>query len=483
MLKSTLAKLYMKSALLSGAGKLSMAASSIIIIWLLNLILGKDLFGAFMIIYALYQIISFTLAGLFQSLVLYHTPDYNARDADTNMSPLNQTLLAHNLITSLTIAAIFIFFAPQIALIFNKNELAPIFTAMALFIPCFTSNMFLTSYYRARQDVSKQALYTEIIPSIIRIGGLISLLFIQINSAEQINAIAAIFCTSLLLPAIILYAQKPFPLRFSPTIYSLWDIKHALSTAIGQLFMQSSRNLIIVLSGALATNAFTADFAIASNFTKLLLLPQNASAQILMPRIRAHMKNDQRVLRQSEYSALQSITLIATLIGAAFYVLFAPYVLPLFGDYGEQAYLLLIAFTLAAITLTAFGDISNFTSITGHSDKALIAHGISFITLLACVYGIVPYMGTMGMVYATILSALSACISLTIIAKKHENHTAINLAELIALTATSGIIIGFVQTNTPPATIIALAIVIISSLYMFIRIKRFHNAFSLIKPQ
>ena len=482
-MSSDLRKIYFKSTAFAGVAKIFLALSGVITIWQLNLVMSKNDFGAFMIVFSLYQIIAATLATLFQSCILYHVPNSDSTtDASAQSAhPIARAGMGLAGITSIAIGAFFFLTAHFWAHLFNKPDLHLWFAAMAGFIPAFTINMILTGWQRALQRIDKLTLYNEIIPASLRIGGLMAIGFMP-HSSNLFTWVGCVFIASYLLPFIALYRQTPLRPSLNWRVFSMWDLKYAAQSGFGQLINKSTRNLVIVLSGALASTALTADFAIAIRFGQLLLIPKNALVQLLTPRIRAHLKHNDRSALIDEYRTNQAIMLCATLCGIIAFILFSKPVLAQFGDYGQQTYDILILLSIASLLRAAFGDAGGFIAMAGHAGWALITHTLSFIALLAGFIYLVPAYQGIGAAYATNIAVLITMICITIIIKKKNNYTLIAAPEAITLALTALLIMTITHITLSP--IIAAAICSsICIAYIFIRIKSVLRFFDLIKDK
>ena len=476
---SALRNLYFKSTAFAGIAKIFLAVSGVITIWQLNLIMSKDDFGAFMIVFSLYQIIAATLSTLFQSCILYHVPSDESTAKTDVPHPIARAGMGLSCIISAAIGILCFVGAPFLADLFNKPDLSLWFAAMAGFIPAFTINMVLTSWHRALQNIDKLTLYNEILPSILRIAALASLGFIT-HSSHLFTWIGYAFIASYLIPFAALYIQTPLRPSLNWRVFSAWDFKYAAQSGFGQLVNKSTRNLVIVLSGALASTALTADFAIASRFGQLLLIPKNALVQLLTPRIRAHLKQNNRAALIDEYRTNQALMLCATLCGIIAFILFSKPVLAQFGDYGQQTYDILILLSIASLLRAAFGDAGGFIAMAGHAGWALITHTVSFVTLLIGFIYLVPEYQGIGAAYATNIAVLITILSITLIIKKKNTYALIAWPEILTLILTTCTIIAFTHTNTS-ALIAASACAAICCAYIFIRIKSVLHFFSLIK--
>lgn len=474
----TLRTLYLKSTAVAGIAKIFLALAGVITVWQLNYILDKDSFGAFMIVFSLAQVIAATVSTCFQSLILYHVPEDNHQDRETP-HPIARAGLGYAGLLSFLIGGLFFCAAPFLAGLFNKPELTVWFTVLAGFIPAFTLNMVLTGWQRAKQNIVRLTLYNEILPASLRIAGLAALGFLPV-SPLTFWLIGGLHIASYLLPFVILYGIAPLPPSLNWAAFSGWDMRYALQSGFGQLINKSTRNLVVVMSGFLASTAVTADFAIATRFGQLLLIPKNALVQLLTPRIRTHLKSGNKKGLINEFRATQSIMLSATLCGVLAYMLFAKPVLGLFGDYGQQAYDILIILSIASMIRAAFGDAGGYIAMAGYAGWTLLIHALSFIVLLAGFVTLVPAMGGIGASYATNIAVLVSILAVAVIIKAKEGQALIGWPESLTLLTTSALIAAYV--HTPVTLPVSLAVfALITSTYIFIRIKSALRVFSLIK--
>ena len=477
---NTLRALYIKSTAFAGMAKVFLALSGVITIWQLNALLDKSSFGAFMMVFAVCQIIAATLATAFQSLILYHV-SHDDPQAEAKPHPIAQASLGLSALLSFLTGLLIFFAAPFWAKLLNQSDLTIWFQIMAGFIPAFTINMILTGWQRALQNIKALTLYNEIWPAAIRIIGLAALGFIP-AAPQMLWLIGGVFVASYFLPFAFLYAQTPLPPSLNISIFSRWDLHYGLQSSFGQFINKSTRNLVIVLSGAFAGTTLAADFAIATRFGQLLLIPKNALVQLLTPRIRMHLKNQNFDQLDHELSATRALMLTATLIGICAYILFAEPVLTLFGDYGAEAYSILILLSIASLIRAAFGDAGGYIAMAGYAGWAMIIHSVSFLILLAGFTLLVPILGGNGAAYATILAVLFSMSAIAVLIWQKKKHAIIHWPDSLVLVASSLVLILYVHgAFALPEDVLLL--LTLSTAYGFSRIKLVARTFKLIKPK
>ncbi len=443
-----LSRLYLKSVSVAGLAKVFSVLAAIVALWQLNTLMGKSEFGAFMVVFSLLSIITLAWAGFFQSLILYH----GARDQSGAPSLFLRSSLTYGLGGAMALTALLAGLAPIFAKLLGQSQLDLLFITTASVIPAQFVNRVLCAYQRACQRVPMQMLYQEFLPGLIRI----ILLGVLMMTHAPIEWIGGVYALSYAVPSLVLYLKAPFSPSLSHECFTGWNLRYGIQTSLGQVLNQSTRQLGILLSGFLAGTVIAADFAVATRFGQLLLIPKNAIVQLLTPRMGRHLSQGSFDALIPEFKATQSLMIYASLTGIIGYVLFAPFVLPWFGDYGIQTYSLLLILSIASLIRAGFGDIGGLISMAGHSGAAFIVHGAHFALLLVGFLIMVPLLESQGAAFAIVIGAIGAMGMNAGVVYFYYRWLCLNITDAIALIVASVLLINLAYGVLPPLTVTSL---------------------------
>ena len=403
---------YLHATASSGAAKVFQVFAAIGVVWLLNAILGKEEFGLFMIVFALYYILAEGVANLFQSLILYH----EASDDDVHSTPkIAGTCLTYGFILGSLLAFGLYALSAPLAGWMDKPEALLWFQYLGSFIPFQVLMILLGSLYRARQRVPTMIFFQEFLPSFVRFTGLGVMWTLGIDPFH----IVSIYILSYLIPFAILYAQAPLMPRFDVRVFTLWDVRYALQSMVSQVVNKSSRNIIIVVLGVVGSAALTAEYTIASRIAQLLNLPKQAIAQLQVPRFRNFLKNKDLHSLKNEYDTARIVMFLATLFGVLGILVLGETLLGAFGDYAIATPILMVL-AIGSLIHAAFGIVGGYIIMAGYAGWGLFWNSVSLIVLCIATTLFVPVMGGVGAAWAMVLSIFAGLAGMVFVIRQKD---------------------------------------------------------------
>jgi O-antigen/teichoic acid export membrane protein len=435
----TIRQIYLRSGLFSLAGKLVTSFAALGVIWLITRIAGKDIFGEIMIAYAFNFVIAAALAAQFQTILLYHV----SRGGE------HRDKLGSSLFFALMIGFILVlaekFCATPLASLMNKPQLSEWFSSLSWMIPAFAVNSILCAWYRARQDIPTMVMYFEVWPNILRLLFLCVILFTLHDPAW----IATAYTFSYVLSFFILYTRDPIPLNANPRAFTWWDMRYSAQMMIGHMMSKSLSNIVVFFLGIFASAAVVADYVLAMKFAQFLNLPKLILSQVQMPRMGAQIETRESIAMMEEYEAVRSLSLAATILGTAFFILLLPYIFVWFGDFASAVNLFLIL-AISAIILAGFGSAGSYLGIAGHAGTAIIVHAASLAVLMVSLLVLVPLYGGEGASMATGIGSLTLMAATAFAVKRRDHLTTMTMsaslqiiwASLVLALAAAGIFSG-----------------------------------------
>ncbi|MEN8742476.1 MAG: oligosaccharide flippase family protein [Phaeobacter gallaeciensis] len=178
----------------------------------------------------------------------------------------------------------------------------------------------------------------------------------------------------------------------------------------------------VILIGLVASDATTAEFALAARLAVLADAGRQAVFPTFMPRVRRYHMAGERAEIAREFGWVRLLSLLAALGVAILLIVFGPAILLLFGGY-EAAYEPLILIVAGYVVTGASGPHLGYLTMTGEVRlPALIRLGGLIVTAVGIVFT-VPIMGALGAGFAILVGLL-----------------AVNSAALAALWAKTGFI-------------------------------------------
>lgn len=393
-MNAKLIKKYLQASSVSLVAKVLVMLSAVGVLYIVNQVLDKDGFGLFMLALAICLLLAMVVSGAFCSLILYHVSRgrFEKRTVEFSLfwGPIAAGICAYGLYLG----------AGFISALMGKPEMVIWLESLALLVPAYSANFILTSYYRAQQKVERMLIFQEILPSILKIvllGGVWALGLPDIWLGYG-------FALSFLLPFLVMYGMKPIIPQVRSGSLSWWDLRYSGMISVNQVINKSTRNLLIVFIGFFASAGVIAELVVAMRIAQFLLVPKLMLAQLHVPRMGAKLGEGDRAGLMAEFDYVRRVSLLLTLLGTGFLVMFGAYVLTLFGAY-SGAYPLLLLLCVVSIIRAGFGDVGGFMSMAGHSFSAFLSNLVSLGVMVMALVLLVADYGAFGAGVALMITA------------------------------------------------------------------------------
>lgn len=382
---------YIQAGTVAVAGKVFVLASGLGVLWFLNKIGGKEQFGLFMIALSYCLLVGGVLASGFQSLILYHGSRHHGAGRHDESRQLAGQCFFFSIALALLVMLITFVFSEAISNMAGKPELSQWLFVLVWMIPFHTGTLVLTTYQRAHQKIPAQVLYSEVMPFGLRFALLASVWFLGLPLAYS----GAAFILSAFVPLACAYMRTPVPLVANFKGLTKWDVLYALKSCTVQLVNKPTRGLDMMLLAAFAPAAAAADYAVSLRLAQLLTIPKQSIAQLLVPRLGSYLESKSLPALWSEYDAGRQVTLLLTITGSLFFLVFGAPILSLFGGYRNALPILLIL-SLGHIINAGFGMVGGFASVAGYAGRILLIGIISSACVLALSFVFIPSLGGTG---------------------------------------------------------------------------------------
>jgi len=157
------------------------------------------------------------------------------------------------------------------------------------------------------------------------------------------------------------------------------------------------------MMGALATSGATAGYVVASKLSMLLLVGHQLINLVLTPRIGKFLGAKNLDAVHEEYHQSRVVGLIFAMLGACLITASGPWMLGLFGGYGEAMPVILIL-SATYVSQVSFGMCGGYLNIAGYASLTLTTTGLVLILNLSLNYLLIPVLGALGAALAMLLS-------------------------------------------------------------------------------
>lgn len=446
--------------MMSGTAKVLKILSGIGVVAFLNLMAGKEEFGLFMIAYSVAFMVAVSIETFFQNLILYHTGRAEEGVA-LNAHPIMPASLYWGSGVSALAGVLIALAAPLIESLMGHAGLAPWIVVMAAFIPAHTLLTLLTSCYRAQHKVVTMAVYFDVLPSVLLVGGT-ALVWL---AGWSVYAVGWMHSAAFVLPFLILFLKEPVLPPAGWLAFTRWDIGYGFKSMAVYIANQPGLGLDVLFVGQFCDVGTTAEYAMASRFAQVLMLPKMAITQLQIPRMGRFFKAGDNAGLRHEFEAMQDISLLATVFGCLCYVVLALPVMNLFGDY-SAAYSILMVLCAASLIKAGFGASGGYLGMAGYAGWLFITNAGAVLVLVVSMLLFVPWLEGMGAGYALAVHALATMGSMSLVIHYKDRlslmrpFTALYLAAVIVVLALCGHgMIGMAVTS--------LALIVMSALYLY----------------
>ncbi len=228
-----------------------------------------------------------------------------------------------------------------------------------------------------------------------------------------------------------------------PTDLRPSDVRDGLQFLVQRLSLMGLHHLDIIVLGALGTAVGTAQYVVASRFAMLLETAQMVFVPTFAPRVRRYLANGDIEMAAREYKVARVLGFTGALAIALVFVLAGPWILTVFGDFGDGfgAFSLILA---AYVLPVGAGMHGTFLAMTNRLRFATLNRAICTGFFLVLLLILVPSFDAMG-----------AGAALVVAIALHEVTGVFLLRRFFGLQAISAL--EFAETVLASATLILVA--------------------------
>jgi len=386
--------------LLIGSGARAVGlGSQFLVLLILSRVLSKGNFGDLMAAYGFYRLASVAL-GVGGSLVLlFHVsrrPD--DKNAEIKLHRYGALLGAA---VSAVIAVAGVFAAGTIAGVLGKPGLEIWFRQLAPFAVFNTLLVISTGPLEGRSRVSESIALTEVAPNVVRVVLLLLIGLLHLPDAYVAHVLTLSVIIPWLWPARRLRDRSVSGLR----PWTTWDYGYCAKSIVAMLFASQLGAIDILVGNILFSSDLVADYAVASRLAGLFTFLQLAVLKRFAPRAgRLIETGDINALRQ-EVELCRQLMIALGALSICGLLLIAPFVLPVFGNYGI-AQELLVWLAIPAYIGAFYSTSDRLLTIAGHAGVTLLFNGLSCLVLITLPFILAPWIGVISIPAAMISSTV-----------------------------------------------------------------------------
>lgn len=406
------------------------AVTALVLLWLLNVVLGKEGFGNIILALVVLDTITSVVSSGFVSVVLYRVSRLGGlADGQTYLgrSMLGTVLVYGSLLSSLVALAVALL-STSLATLFGKHELQIWLYSMAIIIPLDCARRMLIEGCRAQQRIQLAVFYTDILPGLLKLAG-VGVVYIVAARTEAL-AYAYIFAQAIAVLG-LLWVLRPIP-SLRNSAFSRSDFYYGLKLTFNRLANEPSRTIDVMIIGALTSAGVTAEYALGSRLAKLLVVLKTAFARLLIPRLGLGIEKKDRALVNREYYFSRLFSLIATLIGITGIAAIGPYALSLFGEYA-QAFPILMILSAAMVVRVGVGSSGGYLNMAGYAGFTLISTVMGMIVNIILAVLLVPTLSGTGGALSVLLATIVVQVAIGVFLFVHEGFAVIDRASALAV--------------------------------------------------
>jgi O-antigen/teichoic acid export membrane protein len=390
---------YLQILAVGSSARLFGLASQFVVLLILSRVLSKGSFGDLMTVFGFYRLAAMAL-GIGGSLVLlYHISRHpNDKDAEIKLHRYSAVLGA---LVATVVAFSGFFAAEPIANALEKPGLAIWFRELAPFAIFSTLLILSTGALEGRSRISQSILLGEVVPNAVRIVLLPAIAWLSLPEAYVAHAMTISVLVPWLWSAYRLWDRSVSGLR----TWTAWDYNYCGKFVAATLFANQLGAVDLLVAGVLFSSEVVADYAVAARIAALFGFFQLAMLKRFAPRA-GHL------IESGDFGALRHEVELCRqlLIGCGAFtisglLLFAPFLLPLFGNYASaQTFLIWLA--IPTFVQSFYDTSDRLLIMAGQANIALVLTGSSFLVLTVTPFATAPWIGPVSIPAAMILSAL-----------------------------------------------------------------------------
>jgi len=188
-------------------------------------------------------------------------------------------------------------------------------------------------------------------------------------------------------------------------VWTRWDYSYSVKFVIATLFANQLAAVDILVMSVLFSSETVGDYAVASRIAALFSFFQLAMLKRFAPRAGEMLGRGDMAALRAEVDACRRITIGCGALTIAGILLAAPYLLPLFGNFGGAlGFLTLLA--IPAFVSSFYATSDRLLIIAGHANVALTLTASSFALLTVTPFLTAPWLGPIAVPAAMIASAI-----------------------------------------------------------------------------
>jgi O-antigen/teichoic acid export membrane protein len=390
---------YLEILLIGSGARVIGLASQFLVLLILSHVLPKGSFGDLMTAFGFYRLASAAL-GVGGSLVLLFHISRHPNDKDAEIKLHRYAALLGAAVSAFVAVAGFLG-AGTIATALGKPGLEVWFHELAPFAVFNTLLIVSTGALEGRSRVSESIALCEVAPNLVRVALLPLVGWLHLPDVYVAHALTLSVIIPWLWPAQRLRDRSVAGMR----PWTAWDHNYCIKSAVGMLFANQLGAVDILVGGALFSSDVVADYAVASRIAGLFTFLQLAVLKRFAPRAGRLIQTGETGLLRQEVELCRQLMIALAAMSVCGILLTAPYVLPLFGNYGGALHLL-YWLAIPAYVGAFYATSDRLLTIAGHAGIMLLFNGLSFLVLITLPFAAAPWIGVIAIPTAMILSTL-----------------------------------------------------------------------------
>ena len=390
---------YLGILLVGSGARVFGLASQLVVLIILGRMLGKAEFGDLMAAFGFYRVVAIAVGTGASLVVLFHV-SRRPRDKELEVR-LHRFSALLTAAISIVVALIGALSAPLIARALGKPGLEVWFVHLAPLAVFNSLLLIATGALEGRSRITHSIVLGEVAPNAVRI---VLLPLVVLAGLPDIY-IAHVLTLSVLLPW--LFAA---PRLFDRSIggvsaWKQWDYGYSGKFVVATLFANQLAAVDILVMSVLFSSETVGDYAIASRIAAMFSFFQLAMLKRFAPRAGEILaKGDMAALR-SEVEVCRRLTIGCGAFTIAGILFIAPWIIPLFGNFGGSlGFLTLLA--IGAFVSSFYATSDRLLIIAGHANVALTLTASSFAVLTITPFVTAPWLGPIAVPAAMIASAI-----------------------------------------------------------------------------
>jgi O-antigen/teichoic acid export membrane protein len=390
---------YLDILVLGSSARVFGLASQIVVLLILSRILSKGSFGDLMTVFGFYRLAAMALGTAGSLVLLYHVsrhPDDKA--AEIKLHRYSAVLGA---LAAAAVAGAGFLAAEPIANVLDKPGLAIWFQQLAPFAIFSTLLILSNGALEGRSRISQSILLGEVVPNAVRIVLLPAIAWLSLPEAYIAHALTISVLVPWLLSAKRLWDRSVGGFR----AWTAWDYNYCGKFLAATLFANQLGAIDILVAGVLFSSEVVADYAVAARIAALFGFFQLAMLKRFAPRAGRLIETGDLGALRHEVELCRRLLIGCGAFTISGLLLCAPFLLPLFGNYGS-ARTFLIWLAIPTFVQSFYDTSDRLLTMAGQANITLVLTASSFFILTVTPFVTAPWIGPAAIPAAMILSAL-----------------------------------------------------------------------------